>query len=500
MEEVVESKTSTVHISELTTIPDKERDEKSGAEVGVNASGWFGWWQWASASSPALVTLGDGGDDQKESTEVKAGEVDNEDKDQVKSPAGESRQLSEAEQIKEAALARDSPPLSNEAEVAGQDATPLTASPDDAAIEGEQAKPISTTKPPQTLDASSQNSILLSTSAAGSSWAKFFTGNATLKNWNQKRIEGGSVKDTIERKTGDAEEEVMTIDFGEAGAEAGGGREVVTDTKSVTSVKGTSKAKAGSIKSIKSVVNSPVPPSPTDPKPKERSRPSTPEPPKDKPQPPITESKKVKKDVSVTPAGSSNVSRSSSPTRTSAKRPSLILPTFEDTFYSPPRSVLPMHLKSNKDKGKGKAVELFKSGVSAISGYLLCVDIDLEELEKRQTALRVQARRARVMSPVTSPGYTWSKAVNEKLDDLEEGIWWDKNGEEIGTRLPRHLRVLRRAFNAQKKESWVKGNSKETQIEDLDKEYLKGCKNIVVIGIHGWFPGTLVRSVIGAVR
>ncbi|TFY54945.1 hypothetical protein EVG20_g9498, partial [Dentipellis fragilis] len=32
---------------------------------------------------------------------------------------------------------------------------------------------------------------------------------------------------------------------------------------------------------------------------------------------------------------------------------------------------------------------------------------------------------------------------------------------------------------------------------DLDEDVLKGCKKVVVIGIHGWFPGAIMRSVIG---
>ena len=33
----------------------------------------------------------------------------------------------------------------------------------------------------------------------------------------------------------------------------------------------------------------------------------------------------------------------------------------------------------------------------------------------------------------------------------------------------------------------------------LDKDVLRGCKRVVVIGIHGWFPGAVMRTVIGEV-
>lgn len=34
---------------------------------------------------------------------------------------------------------------------------------------------------------------------------------------------------------------------------------------------------------------------------------------------------------------------------------------------------------------------------------------------------------------------------------------------------------------------------------ELDADVLRGCKRVVVVGVHGWFPGTIVRTVMGEV-
>lgn len=35
--------------------------------------------------------------------------------------------------------------------------------------------------------------------------------------------------------------------------------------------------------------------------------------------------------------------------------------------------------------------------------------------------------------------------------------------------------------------------------EVMNEEVLRGCERVVVIGVHGWFPGTVMRTVIGEV-
>jgi hypothetical protein len=278
----------------------------------------------------------------------------------------------------------------------------------------------------------------------------------------------------------------MTVDFSE-----GEDKEAAVDAKSVASVSGSAHRKASSVKGSVAPIqqNPPAPTTST----KGNSRPTTPEPPKDNPQPPLTDSDKVKRELTGNPSASSRASaRSASPTPTSAKQPSLILPSFEDTFDAPPRSNLPMHLRSDKGKGKGKGVGLFKSSVSALSGYLLGVDIDLEELERKQKS---QSRRMRTTSTSGLGSATENIKARRRSSVREDSMWRDKDGEEIGVRLPRHVKVLRNSSVVSKKDS----KNKLTDNHLAEHDYLKGVKKVVVIGVHGWFPGTLMRSVIGAV-
>jgi hypothetical protein len=80
----------------------------------------------------------------------------------------------------------------------------------------------------------------------------------------------------------------------------------------------------------------------------------------------------------------------------------------------------------------------------------------------------------------------------------------DKDGDEIGVLLLRHLKLISRIGDGNRStmkgsETKNEGKGKEIRAEEAKKEYLHGSKKIVVIGVHGWFPGTLVRSVIGVV-
>jgi hypothetical protein len=61
--------------------------------------------------------------------------------------------------------------------------------------------------------------------------------------------------------------------------------------------------------------------------------------------------------------------------------------------------------------------------------------------------------------------------------------------EPIGPTLPRLWSVM--------EEPTAKGKGKRKAVEQGPS---RGCKRAVVIGVHGWFPGGLIKSVFGAVR
>jgi hypothetical protein len=126
------------------------------------------------------------------------------------------------------------------------------------------------------------------------------------------------------------------------------------------------------------------------------------------------------KRVSVSPAPSKG-SGSASPRVPSA--PNLVLPTWEDTFCSPPRSTA---LRSQTSSALSKTLRF-------VSGMFFARDDG------------------------TSSG-------KGKMPSNDDGSFAD-----FGRDLPR---------------SW------DVTGESFDSNILRGCRRVVVIGIHGWFPGT----------
>jgi hypothetical protein len=69
--------------------------------------------------------------------------------------------------------------------------------------------------------------------------------------------------------------------------------------------------------------------------------------------------------------------------------------------------------------------------------------------------------------------------------------------EGFGKELPRAFDVLRQAgIMGQNKN---KGKEREKPDTEGIEDVLRGCRRVVVIGIHGWFPGAVMRSVLGEV-
>ncbi|KAF7339619.1 hypothetical protein MSAN_02176500 [Mycena sanguinolenta] len=208
--------------------------------------------------------------------------------------------------------------------------------------------------------------------------------------------------------------------------------------------------------------------------------PPKPSPEKKQNAPPLTISETVKRQVAnSTPTGSISGKRASSPSpsvtskasagsKTPAKAPSiapprspvpnLVLPAWADTFHAPPRSIVPQRLL---DDGKTVGRAVVERTMRFVSGVLFAADSP--SVKKRSSS---------------NPG----KAKGKDRDERER----EKRYEEWGLGLPRAWDVL--------KPSASKGQGhKEGDVQDV----LRGAKNVAVIGIHGWFPGSLIQSVLG---
>ncbi|KAJ6604479.1 hypothetical protein DFH09DRAFT_1122837 [Mycena vulgaris] len=177
--------------------------------------------------------------------------------------------------------------------------------------------------------------------------------------------------------------------------------------------------------------------------------------------PPLTISDSVKRQVannnnSTSPAPSVASKRSTpakaasiAPPRTPT--PNWVLPTWGDTFHTLPRSVVPQRLIDAH--GKTKTMK-FVSGVLFASDSLAAT--------KRSGKERDREERER-----------------------------EKRFEEWGLGLPRAWDVLKPGAGKGRSASGESGEAKEGNLEDV----LRGCKHVVVIGIHGWFPGTSTKFV-----
>ncbi|KAJ6574937.1 hypothetical protein B0H19DRAFT_1126451 [Mycena capillaripes] len=203
--------------------------------------------------------------------------------------------------------------------------------------------------------------------------------------------------------------------------------------------------------------------------------------------PPLTISESVKRQVANnTPTGSISSKRASSPspsvaskksvastgTKTPSKAssiapprtptPNLVLPTWTDTFHTPPRSVVPQRLLESNGKNVGRAV--MEKTMRFVSGVLFAAD---SQPTKRRSS---------------SAG--GSKGKGRDREERER----EKRFEEWGLGLPRAWDILKPTAG-----SGETADAKEGNVQDV----LRGCKHVVVIGVHGWFPGAIIQTVLG---
>ncbi|KAL0580872.1 hypothetical protein V5O48_001164 [Marasmius crinis-equi] len=191
--------------------------------------------------------------------------------------------------------------------------------------------------------------------------------------------------------------------------------------------------------------------------------------------PPVTASSPTKKSGPPNPP---------TPTRP----PNLVLPTWADTFHTPPRSIVPM--KHDERGGDGMIRRLG----GRVGKWFMGTD------GKPQRPSGSSRRSSSVSVTQTHTGRDswawedWGKGLPRAFDVLE--------GRGPPFEEPPLLKKL--AGNAGEKMSHgiagmgAGGEGKEGKdAEGHVRDVLKGCKNVVVIGIHGWFPGAMMRTVFG---
>lgn len=389
------------------------------AETGKSqGSAWYSPWSWY-AASPIVPQGGSSADNSGAGGTGRVGEDDRANK-------------TESEMVKEEALTRD-----------GNDSSLNTNAPD---TNGEEdcLKPIDKTEsedhtgpppdPPQpSIPTLISNPIESSISTQRSGWTSFFMSKAL----GTKSVWDDDTNKLRDRPEHPGEMEVMHLDDEDNEQKTATSEEVSPPPSASTAV---------------AIVHDQKGPTPTPSTPSSPSHKTAPRPPTQErepkkpghPAPPLTNSESVKKDMANRPPSptpsTSTTKKSNSGTSTPQPKAAplnLVLPTWKDTFLSPPRSnVPPPPTPPSTQRGTlGKTIQ-FMSGV-----------------------LFPDATKGKGKEREHSRGRSWERE-------------WERNREKelalFGNELPKSLEVVGQAF---------------------DPEKLNEKCRVVVIGVSGWSPG-----------
>ena len=361
------------------------------------------------------------------------------------------RGLTESQMIKEAALARDNP-------------SPTTTQPPTVVPESDKA---TVTVKEDGMDYPDEVNPIRSTVGVNrSGWTSFFMARSikSVTEDGEKKLSGN--------ETGNGEMEVMEVpNLEDLPLDT-----TATATTTTTAAPATPTQTAGGTSTMAAIVNQLVPRSSASSTKSSSSRvPGSPvqllrkeiekeqdrgeKEPKKKnpPAPPLTNSESVKREAtekgSERPSSPSPSKRSGTSTPISLRNgpPNLVLPTWEDTFGSPPRSLLPVSMMRKEDGGAEfavtKTIKMLWSrgwevaGMGSVKGKERAGSQDVG-VDKRQA-----------------------------LDLSELG--------DFGKSLPRALNVVG---------------------DQVDPKVSQGACRVVVIGIAGWSPGAVTRTIAGGVR
>ena len=357
------------------------------------------------------------------------------------------RGLTESQIIMEAALARDSQSPST------------TTQPSAPASEDDKAT--DTVKGDRKAYPDEVNPIRSTVVANRSGWTSFFMARSI------KSITEDGERKSIDHENGNAEMEVMQVPDPEdlppdataaATTTTTAPPPIPTPTPSGTSTMAAivnqfvPRSSSSSIKSSSSrVPGSPAQPLKRDIE-KEQERGEKEPRRKDPPAPPLTNSESVKKETtkksSERPSSPSPSKGSGTSTPISPRNgpPNLVLPTWGDTFHAPPRSLLPISMIHRED---GRA-----------------------EFAVTKTIKTLWSRGWEVagMGSVKGKERAGSQRASGEVGPSDLG--------DFGKSLPRALNVVG---------------------SQMDPEVLHGACRIVVIGVAGWSPGAVTRTIAGGV-
>ncbi|KAJ3729015.1 hypothetical protein DFJ43DRAFT_1084315 [Lentinula guzmanii] len=231
--------------------------------------------------------------------------------------------------------------------------------------------------------------------------------------------------------------------------------------------------------------------------------------PKDGISTPSPETDSLKKEKEKDKLKPANKSGTNTPFPPPPPPPNLVLPTWEDTFRTLPRKWVPeQYLPAANNTSGGLGTTIGKT-MRYMSGMLLGADSGYTSggessrfgagagATKRRSR-RGSSRRRSISEENAIPGGSEVGGEAELLarerQKLRELLNWGQN-------LPRAWEVIDQAIENRRKSVQDKKGKAKSMIgqeeSHKDVDVTRGCKNVVVIGIHGWFPGAVMRSMLG---
>ncbi|KAK7035510.1 hypothetical protein VNI00_011803 [Paramarasmius palmivorus] len=200
-------------------------------------------------------------------------------------------------------------------------------------------------------------------------------------------------------------------------------------------------------------------------------------------------------------------SSSQPPAAANSSLPNLVLPTWADTFHTPPRSIVPASARSRLGLNNKNDVNPSMMGkLGRVSKWLLGSDqVPGHGVKRPTTDTRVSSRSDSGSKPVPmSPWEEWGKALPRALDVLQgrEPPFEDppllqrlmKKSTDGGVAPEGNIaEQMSHGIAGKGSAGTGQGDGAEGHVRDV----LRGCKRVVVIGIHGWFPGAVMRTMLG---
>ncbi|EIW74973.1 hypothetical protein CONPUDRAFT_132566 [Coniophora puteana RWD-64-598 SS2] len=441
------------------------------AQSQQSQSAWYAPWGWYQ-SSASLPPSGEPTNDRDDKDGKDVGEADKAEGKADESATGPTPSNAESSaQAQGQAKTEDASASAPDATASSTAAT--TADPADPS--GDPATAPSSTSSGQTQSQTRsalqmQNPIEASASTSRSGWIAFFSARGAAS----KRITDGSEAQEKEGEGGKGEMEVMDLDLDEDGNEIQGAGAVGSgsDAKDGKDDQGTVKGKEAQPSGSKFATPQAKSPRPASPAASQRP---------DSPANSVLSDKDAAKRKHTSSIIAGDRAPSPAPSKKSSNEkvkgdkdvprpPNLILPTWGDTFHLPPRSVVPpSYLKASASAsakaGQGQESSLAMAKSAALRFVSKAIWAPLEP------SAAATDHHGQAHGVGAGPGMSKAK-----------GKW--KAYEES---LPRAYDVLEGKISAE-----GAGN-----VLSNAGDVLKGAKRVVVIGVHGWFPGAAIRTVLG---